>query len=82
MRMGNGNLGGHNIVLYKYNNQVYFLNPQGKSDDNPSKIFNSTNINDLFRDTTWIIGLGYYTISNLKNPKPLVDTSCPINFSG
>ena len=82
MRMSNGVTGGHNIVVYKYDNQIYFFNPQGKSTYNPSRVVNSTNIYDLFNPTTWIMGLSYFEISNLKSPKPLVNTSCPMRYVG
>ena len=80
IKMSNGVTGGHNIVVYKHDNQIYFFNPQGTY--NPSRVVNSTNIYDLFNPTTWIMGLSYFEISNLKSPKPLVNTSCPMRYVG
>jgi hypothetical protein len=64
------------IILYKYNNQLHFFNPQGRSELNPSKVFNSINIYDLFDQSTLFIGVGYYIVYNLKSPKKLINTSC------
>jgi hypothetical protein len=82
MVMSNGSEGGHAIIVYKYDNQIYFFNPQGKLVHNPSRVVNSTNIYDLFNSSTWLEGLSYYVISNLKSPKPLVNTSCPLRYMG
>jgi hypothetical protein len=82
MVLSNGFTGGHAIIVYKYENQIYFFNPQAKSQPNPSRVVTSTYIYDLFNPTTWLDGLSYYTISNLKSPKPLVNTSCPIGYMG
>ena len=39
-------------------------------------IFNSTNIFDVAE--TDIISFGYYTVTNLEHPKPLMNTTCKI----
>lgn len=76
----NDTVGGHFMIIYKYNNQIYFFDPQKKTKKNVNGIFNSTNIRDVLIDRSGDIG--YFTIDNLKSPKPLVNTTCPINYIG
>ena len=77
----NGNTGGHYIVVYKYNNTIYFFDPQKNSRYNTLKGgFNSTNIYEVL--DTEILYYGIFTVYNLKSLKPLVNTSCPIKYIG
>jgi len=76
----NNTKSGHYIVMYKYNNQIYFFDPQKKTRKNVNGIFTSTNIQDVLIDRSG--NIGYFTIDNLKSPKPLLNTTCPINYVG
>ena len=74
-----GRRDGHSMVAYKHNNKLYFFDPQKHvSYVTKGNIVTST---DLFEVAgTDIIRFGYYTVSNLEHPKPLMDTTCKINF--
>ena len=76
----NDTISGHFMIMYKYKNQIYFFDPQKKNKKNVTGIFTSTNIQDVLIDRSGDIG--YFTIDNLKNPKPLFDTTCPIQYVG
>jgi hypothetical protein len=68
---------GHSMIAYKYNNILHFFDPQKKySYVTIGNIFNSTNIFDVAE--TDIIELGYYTVTKLDHPKPLMNTTCKI----
>ena len=43
----NNTKSGHYIVMYKYNNQIYFFDPQKKTRKNVNGIFTYTNIQDV-----------------------------------
>jgi hypothetical protein len=69
-----GRIGGHYIVMYKYDNQLYFFDPQKKSNKT------STNIHEVLGSKSG--NIGYFIIDNLKSPKPLMNTTCPIKYTG
>jgi hypothetical protein len=72
-----GKQDGHSMIAYKYNNVLYFFDPQKKfSYVTIGNIFNSTNIFDVAGCD--IIAFGYYTVTNLDHPKPLMNTTCKI----
>jgi len=71
---------GHYIVIFKYNDQIYFFDPQKKIRKNGDVIFTSTNIRDVLISKNGDIG--YFTIDNLHSPKPLVNTTCPVQYRG
>jgi len=70
---------GHSMVAYKHNDKLYFFDPQKHfSYVTKGNIFTST---DLFEVSgSDITQFGYYTVSNLEHPKPLMDTTCKITF--
>ena len=74
----NKEIGLHFIVIFKYNNQIYFFDPQKKTRKNKDVIFTSTYMHDV------LIGkngnISYFTIDNLNGPKPLINTTCPIQY--
>ena len=67
---------GHSLVVYKYNDIIYFFDPQIKGYMPEWRKYNSTNIYEVSESD--ITKISYYTVSNLKNPKPLMDTTCQI----
>ena len=70
---------GHSMVAYKHNNKLYFFDPQKHvSYVTVGNIVTSTNLFEVAG--TDIIRFGYYTVSNLEHPKPLMDTTCKINL--
>jgi hypothetical protein len=75
-----GRIGGHYIVMYKYDNQLYFFDPQKKSNKNVNGVFTSTNIHEVLGSKSG--NIGYFIIDNLKSPKPLMNTTCPIKYTG
>jgi hypothetical protein len=75
-----GRISGHYIVMYKYDNQLYFFDPQKKSNKNVNGVFTSTNIHEVLGSKSG--NIGYFMIDNLKSPKPLMNTTCPIKYTG
>lgn len=76
-----GRKGGHYIIAYKDNGDIYYFDPQKKSKNiKMVVVVNSTDIYKVL--DSGIISFGYFTINNLKSPMPLVDTSCPIRYVG
>ena len=72
-----GKRDGHSMIAYKYNNVLYFFDPQKKySYVTIGNIFNSTNIFDVAESD--FIEFGYYTVTKLDHPKPLMNTTCKI----
>ena len=74
-----GKTSGHSMVAYKYNDELYFFDPQKHfSYVTIGNIVSSTNLYEVTGSD--IIQIGYYTVSNLEHPKPLMDTTCKINL--
>jgi hypothetical protein len=72
-----GERGGHSMIAYKYNDTLYFFDPQKKVNYvTIGNIFNSTNIFQV--SSSDIIQFGYYTVSNLQHSKLLKNTTCKI----
>jgi hypothetical protein len=71
---------GHRIVMYKYNNKLYFFDPQKKYQTN--MMYNSTNIFDLFNKNATLTDINYIVIYNLTSPKLLVNTTCDLPYVG
>ena len=72
-----GKRDGHSMIAYKYNNILHFFDPQKKySYVTIGNIFNSTNIFDVAESD--FIEFGYYTVTKLDHPKPLMNTTCKI----
>jgi len=77
----NGMRGGHFIIVYRHNDIIYYFDPQKNIKTTKAKgAFNSTNIYEVL--DTGIITFGTFTVYNLKSPKPLVITTCPIRYHG
>ena len=70
----------HAIVVYKYENNILFFDPQSKNIRSDSKVYTMF-VSDII-DTTInnITHYFYCRIWNLKTPKPLTDDSCLIAY--
>ena len=73
-------VGNHFIVIFKYNNQIYFFDPQKKTRKNKDGIFTSTNLRDVLNSKNG--NISYFTIDNLNGHRPLINTTCPIQYIG
>jgi superfamily II DNA helicase RecQ len=75
----NGMRNGHFIIVYRHNNIIYYFDPQKNIKDTKAKgAFNSTDIYEVL--DTGIIMFGTFTVYNLKSPKLLVNTTCPVRY--
>jgi hypothetical protein len=76
----NGLIAGHYLVMYKYNNKIYFFDPQKKTRGDVNGVSISTRIEDVIIND--VLQIGWFEIDNLKSPKPLIHTSCHIRYVG
>jgi hypothetical protein len=71
--------GGHFIVAYKYNNTIYYFDPQGtRQQDN--EVIISTNIKDILLSE--LIQFLCFYIEDLTEKIPLIKNDCHVEFYG
>jgi hypothetical protein len=75
---------GHAIICYKYNNKVYFFDPQNKRSYDKKQTI-SENILDITKKykagpKMKLSSFLYFNVSNLEHPMKLIQKDCPVDY--
>jgi len=73
----------HFIVVYKNNNTIYYFDPQNKQKYNQREIINTNilRITQKYKAKGYkIFAYGYYKVSDLTHPMPLLINECPLIY--